>query len=67
MAVPVSGPASWVGIDVSKARLDVALLPDATTFRVTNTQPGWNRLVAQVRRVAPAGIVLEATGRYHRG
>jgi transposase len=58
-------PTTFVGIDVSKAHLDVACLPTPATFRVANDAAGWADLVA---RLAPAScIVLEATGAYHRG
>lgn len=63
----MSGPAVVVGIDVSKATLDVALLPSETTFRVANTVTGWQTLLQRLAVVAPVCIVLEATGRYHRG
>ena len=58
-------PTQFVGIDVSKAHLDVACLPTPATFRVTNDAAGWAALVA---RLEPAPcIVLEATGSYHHG
>lgn len=57
----------WVGIDVSKATLDVAILPDHATFRVSNDAPGWQQLVDRVELPTIAGIVLEATGRDHLG
>ncbi len=56
-----------VGIDVGKARLDIALLPDATTFRVSNDEAGWTELVARLAGDVPPTIVLEATGGYHLG
>ena len=59
-------PAPWVGIDVGKERLDVALRP-GSTFTIANTTTGWAELVRQFLVIAPAGIVLEATGPYHRG
>ncbi len=62
-----SVPHRWVGIDVSKAQLEIALLPDATTRCVANDDAGWRQLVAWLREVAPTGIVLEATGGYHVG
>ena len=50
-----------VGIDVSQSQLDVAVRPGAC-FSVTNDEPGWTTVVAQLRRLAPVRIVLEATG-----
>jgi transposase len=51
----------FVGIDVSKAQLDVALRPEGR-YQVPHTEAGIGELVDQLRRVAPALIVLEATG-----
>jgi transposase len=56
-----------VGIDVSKAHLDIAILPGPTTTRVANTPRGWQALLRHLRGPAPVTIALEATGRYHRG
>src|SRR3954470_13315312 len=57
-------PAPFVGIDVSKAHLDVALRPDGATFRVTNDPAGIAGLVERLRPLAPALVVVEATGGY---
>ena len=59
--------ARFVGIDVSKAHLDIAILPGPTTTRVANTPRGWQTLLRRLRSPAPVTIALEATGRYHRG
>jgi len=53
---------SFVGIDVSKDRLDVHLLPSAEAFAVARDGEGLERLVAALRARAPTLIVLEATG-----
>ncbi len=55
-----------VGIDVAKAKLDVALSPTDTTFTVANTEEGLRPLVAQLQRVKPTRIVVEATGGYEQ-
>jgi len=52
----------YVGIDVSKATLDVALGPGGETWRVANDQAGRAALVARLSLPRPAAIVLEATG-----
>jgi transposase len=65
MPAPVSS--RFVGIDVSKAHLDVAILPDATTFQVANAATGGVGLLARLPDEGPVTIVLEATGSYHRG
>ena len=55
-------PAVFVGIDVSKAQLDVAVHVPAAAWRVSNDPDGIQDLVTRLKTVAPAGIVLEATG-----
>jgi transposase len=56
----------YVGIDVSKDRLDVALLPAGESFAVGRDSAGLEDLVARLRRLLPALIVLEATGGYEQ-
>jgi hypothetical protein len=55
---------SFVGIDVSKAALDVAVRPGGLAFRVANDPAGHAELVGRLRPLAPTLIVLEATGGY---
>lgn len=57
----------WVGIAVSKAQLDVAILPEDTTFRVPNDDAGWATLCARLATEAVPTVVLEATGTYRVG
>jgi transposase len=52
---------TFVGIDVSKARLDVASHPAGATQSVANDATGIKTLVEQLRAVKPLLIVLEAT------
>lgn len=52
----------YVGIDVSKAALDVAVYPAGPGWQVENTQEGIDLLAGQLGDVAPALIVVEATG-----
>ena len=40
---------TYVGIDVSKARLDVAMLPGREAFAVTNTGAGIEQLVTSAQ------------------
>lgn len=54
----------FVGIDVSATTLDVAILPAGQCWQVPNDATGQSRLVEQVTPLAPARIVLEATGGY---
>ncbi len=53
---------SFVGIDVSRDHLDIALRPAGDAWRVARDEAGIAGLVLQLRALAPAGVVLEATG-----
>ena len=50
----------FVGIDVSKAKLDVALRPGAENFSVANHQRGIATLVKRLQKLSVSRIVLEA-------
>lgn len=52
----------FVGIDVSKAWLDVALHEQKETFRVGNDEIGIGGLVKKLKKLKPRLIVLEPTG-----
>ncbi len=52
----------FVGLDVSKDRLDVHLRPQAEAFAVANDPAGIAELVGRLLPRAPTCIVLEATG-----
>src|SRR5262245_7146785 len=54
----------FVGIDVSKARLDGRLRPTADAFHYPNDPDGIAPLVGRLRPLNPTLIVLEATGGY---
>lgn len=56
---------SYVGIDVSKARLDVAEL-GGRVWQEGNTPDGIAHLVQQMAEMQPELIVVEATGGYQR-
>jgi transposase len=58
----MSEPDVFVGIDVSKVQLDVALRPTDDRWPVSNDEPGIAILVERLRAIQPALIVLEATG-----
>jgi len=51
-----------VGIDVSKARLDVAVYETGEVWRTTNDSADYPRLVERLKGVSPQLIVVEATG-----
>ena len=52
----------FVGIDVAKATLDLALEPGGEVWSVTNDGAGVQELVSRLVPLAPTLIVLEATG-----
>jgi transposase len=52
----------FIGIDVSKDRLDVAELPGETAWQIPYTEEALTKLVEQLRLQNPVRIVLEATG-----
>jgi transposase len=58
---------SFCGIDVSKDRLDVMVLPEQQSFSVGNDAAGQAALVGRLRGRAIAAIGLEASGGYERG
>lgn len=52
----------YVGIDVAKERLDIAVRPDDKQWNVTNDEEGIGTLVSGLEELGPALVVLEATG-----
>ena len=52
----------FVGIDVSKARLEVAVRPSGEHWSVANEETGVRELVKALEKTAPTLIVVEATG-----
>src|SRR3712207_2711010 len=56
--------ATFVGIDVAKAHLDVAVRPAGTHQRVPNTEAGITELQGALPAAQPELVVLEATGGY---
>jgi transposase len=55
-----------VGIDISKDKSDVHVLPDGKRFSRPNTASGLRSLAKQIARFEPSLVVLEATGGYER-
>lgn len=53
----------FVGIDVSKSRLDVAIRPDAAQFSASNDEPGIAQLISRLEELPVELVVLEATGK----
>jgi transposase len=56
----------FVGIDISKDRLDVHVRPVGIGFSVSNDATGYAALIARLRPLRSQRIVLEATGGYER-
>ena len=56
------GIGPYVGIDVAKAHLDLAIGPEGQPWRVTNDAEGIDQVVTKLRPLDPALVVLEATG-----
>ena len=52
----------YVGIDVAKARVDVAIRPGGDTREVSNDPAGIAALVAQMQQLNPVALVMEASG-----
>ena len=56
----------FVGIDVSKARLDVAMRPTGERESVANDKAGIKALIKRLANIPSTLIVLEATGGFER-
>ncbi|MBI5953158.1 MAG: IS110 family transposase [Chloroflexi bacterium] len=56
----------FVGIDVAKDKLDIAVLGEKKASQVTNDEKGITSLVKKMQKLAPDLIVVEATGGYQR-
>jgi transposase len=54
--------AIYIGIDVSKDRLDVAVRPGGESFAVVRNGAGIDELIGRLRILAPHLVAIEATG-----
>lgn len=54
--------AVYVGIDVAKAQVDVAVRPTGQRWTISNDEPGIGELVSRLKVLGPAMVVLEASG-----
>jgi transposase len=54
----------FVGVDVSRSRLEVAVRPGRELFTVPNSDRGIAEAVRQLKSLGPECIVVEATGGY---
>lgn len=57
---------TWVGIDVSKDRLDGYLVPQGLTLQVSNSEAGVQELLAPLNGTPPHLVVVESTGGLER-
>jgi len=58
----MTNEALFIGIDVSKAVLDIAVHPTGKHWQVRNDPDGVGDLVSRLQELVPERIVLEATG-----
>jgi transposase len=58
--------ANFIGIDVSKAQLDIAVRPSAEREVISNDEAGIKTLVERMGELRPVLIVLEASGGLER-
>ena len=55
-------PEIFIGIDVSKAHLDVAVLPSGERLSLPRDPEGIDTLLSHLRPLSPTLVILEATG-----
>ena len=58
--------ARFIGIDVSKDKLDVHIRPGAETFVVSRDADGLDELIKQLKPVRAVAIGVEATGGFEQ-
>src|SRR6185436_3395897 len=54
----------FIGIDISKAWVDVHVRPDGVAWRFDTDGEGLGELVRRLKPLAPALVVMEASGGY---
>lgn len=57
----------FVGIDVSKTHLDIAVRPSGELWQTDNTAEGIEKLEKKLSQLEPTLIILEATGGFEMG
>ena len=62
MGGEMEGVSPSVGIDVSKAMLDLSAYPSSNSWRVEHTPAGITALAEELASLRPAVVVVEATG-----
>ncbi len=56
----------FVGIDISKSELEVGVLPEAQTWKVSNDERGITELAVKLTGLEPRLVIMEATGGLER-
>jgi transposase len=57
----------YIGIDVSKAMLDVFILPKKKYIQVENNVKGIKKLIKELSSLSDSLVVMESTGGYEKG
>lgn len=57
----------FVGSDISKDLIDVAIWPTGESLQIRNDRDGWRELIRWLRPLAVEAIGIEASGGYERG
>ena len=52
----------YAGIDVAKAKVDVAVRPTGQKWSIAYDERGVRELISQMKEMSPALVVLEASG-----
>lgn len=52
----------FIGIDISKSQMDVAIWGSEETWEIQNNTKGWQELVEKIKDLNPSLIVVEASG-----
>lgn len=56
----------YIGIDVAKDSLMVAILPEGTHYEIKNDDKDLKKLAKELKKLKPKLIILEATGGYQK-
>jgi transposase len=62
----MSNSACFIGIDVSKDQLEVAVRPTNEQMSFSNEDDGIDQLIQRLQQLQPDLILMEATGAYHQ-
>ena len=54
--------ATYIGVDVAKAQVDVAVRPSGARWDVSRDEAGVRQLVSRLKALEPVMVLLEASG-----